>query len=162
MSSECKPKSQWALRTVKSVNSILFYFVQHPACRRQRSTTMPNCMHGPNAIFIIQGDYHDRGNQYNIHGASPGNYSLFTADSESNLIYYLRMVVISQIKYVYVPPHPVSPRFTGQETYLAKLREYFELPTDNMSGRRCFLLYGMGGVGKTQIALKFAEENSDR
>ena len=58
-----------------------------------------------------------------------------------------------------MPPRPLSPRFTGQELYLDKLRNYFGQPS---SLRRRFLLYGKGGVGKTQLALKFAEENADR
>lgn len=71
---------------------------------------------------------------------------------------------ISQTEYVYVPPHPLSPRFTGQEEYLEKLRDYFGPHTSEtwQKQRRCFLLYGIGGVGKTQIALKFAEESADR
>ena len=29
-------------------------------------------------------------------------------------------------------------------------------------GRKSFLLYGMGGIGKTQICLKFVEEMAER
>ena len=52
-----------------------------------------------------------------------------------------------------------SPRFTGQEKHLRRLHEYFVPLSPH---RKIFLLYGMGGVGKTQICLKFAEETSDR
>ena len=123
---------------------------------------MPTSMHGSNAAFLVQGNYNDYGNQCNVQGTSPGNYSLYLMCIRSDLIYHMQIAVVLQPKYVYVPPHPISLRFTGQEPYLAKLREYFELPTSDTPGRRCFLLYGMGGVGKTQIALKFAEENADR
>ena len=56
-----------------------------------------------------------------------------------------------------------SPRFTGQKMYLEKLKAFFS-PRDGQSQvqsypRRLFLLYGMGGAGKTQICLKFIEEN---
>ena len=45
----------------------------------QRGTTpiMPISMHGQNAAFIVQGDFHDHGNQYNnIQGTGQGNCSL--------------------------------------------------------------------------------------
>ena len=32
---------------------------------------------------------------------------------------------------------------------------------DSVRKRKFFLLYGMGGIGKTQICLKFIEEMSD-
>ncbi|CAE6482651.1 unnamed protein product, partial [Rhizoctonia solani] len=50
---------------------------------------------------------------------------------------------------------PSSSRFTGREEYIAKARAYF---TSGSQGRRVFVLYGLGGAGKTQIALRCAEE----
>jgi hypothetical protein len=39
------------------------------------------------------------------------------------------------------------------------LKDHF---TSNIGGQRIFfLLHGLGGIGKTQICLKFIEENSD-
>ena len=58
-------------------------------------------------------------------------------------------------------PRP-SPRFTGREDYLEKLRQHFGTHAGQPKHRQQFLLYGMGGVGKTQICLKFAEEHSDQ
>ena len=59
-------------------------------------------------------------------------------------------------------PNP-SPRFTGQTEAIAKLkRHFFTNPNDAVQKIKVFLLYGMGGIGKTQICLKFAEEMSDR
>ncbi|KAF8994288.1 P-loop containing nucleoside triphosphate hydrolase protein, partial [Cyathus striatus] len=46
--------------------------------------------------------------------------------------------------------------FTGQEEYLKKLHEQFD--KNDASGRKLYLLYGMGGIGKTQICLKFKDE----
>ena len=69
--------------------------------------------------------------------------------------------------YVYIPPHPISPRFTGQQIYLDRLQSYFKPPNSinqtNVMGqeRRRALLYGTGGTGKTQLALKFAEIHSE-
>ena len=54
---------------------------------------------------------------------------------------------------------PSSRLFTGREDDLGKLRQYFD-QRDGPSPRRQFLLYGIGGGGKTQIALKFVEECS--
>jgi len=55
---------------------------------------------------------------------------------------------------------PPSKIFTGCRDYLEKLRNYFDVRADKSQHRKQFLLYGMGGVGKTQICLKFAEESS--
>jgi len=42
---------------------------------------------------------------------------------------------------------------------LQKLKDHF---TSNNEGQRIFfLLHGLGGIGKTQICLKFIEESSD-
>ena len=59
-------------------------------------------------------------------------------------------------------PNP-STRFTGRTEAIAKLkRHFFTDPDDGVQKRKVFLLYGMGGIGKTQICLKFVEEMSDR
>ncbi|KAM6500327.1 hypothetical protein JOM56_003341 [Amanita muscaria] len=54
------------------------------------------------------------------------------------------------------PLRPPSVFFTGRDIYLQALKDCF-LPK-LVSGRKKFLLYGMGGIGKTQICLKFIEE----
>jgi len=61
---------------------------------------------------------------------------------------------------------PVKPnssiRFTGRTDVLAKLKEHFTAENhDKLRRRKFFLLYGMGGIGKTQICLRFIEEMSD-
>ena len=56
---------------------------------------------------------------------------------------------------------PSSRNFTGRRDYLTKLRDFFTAESDGPLRRKSFLLYGMGGIGKTQICLRFAEENSD-
>ena len=61
---------------------------------------------------------------------------------------------------------PVKPnssiRFTGRTDVLAKLKEHFTAKSaDKLRCRKFFLLYGMGGIGKTQICLRFIEDMSD-
>ena len=58
-------------------------------------------------------------------------------------------------------PNP-SSRFTGRTKVIAKLKRHFSNTNDSAQGRKFFLLYGMGGIGKTQICLKFLEDMSDR
>ena len=59
-------------------------------------------------------------------------------------------------------PNP-STRFTGRTEIIAKLKEHlFANPKDGVWKRKYFLLHGMGGIGKTQICLKFIEEMSEQ
>ena len=56
---------------------------------------------------------------------------------------------------------PLSTIFTGREDVLSKMRHYFSLSTaSGLSQQHIFVLYGMGGAGKTQIALKFVQQNA--
>ena len=59
-------------------------------------------------------------------------------------------------------PNP-SNRFTGRTKVVAKLtRHFFGKTNDAVKKRKFFLLYGMGGIGKTQICLKFLEDMSEQ
>ena len=59
-------------------------------------------------------------------------------------------------------PKP-STRFTGRTEVIAKLKQHFFTKTnDAVQRRKFFLLYGMGGIGKTQICLKFVEDMCNR
>jgi hypothetical protein len=64
-------------------------------------------------------------------------------------------------KIEYKPRAPSSTNFTGRRDYLTKLRDFFSAESDGPLRRKSFLLYGMGGIGKTQICLRFTEESSD-
>jgi len=57
-----------------------------------------------------------------------------------------------------------SNLFTGQRVYIERLKDYFLSPKhrNGTSNRRLFLLHGMGGIGKTQICLKFIKEASEQ
>ncbi|KAF8996509.1 hypothetical protein BDQ17DRAFT_915765 [Cyathus striatus] len=50
-----------------------------------------------------------------------------------------------------------TANFIGQEQYLEKLHNHFNSNENNE--RKMFLLHGMGGIGKTQICLKFIDES---
>ncbi|KAA6412978.1 MAG: hypothetical protein FRX48_02721 [Lasallia pustulata] len=58
-------------------------------------------------------------------------------------------------------PRP-SPKFTGRKKYLDRLDSFFFTKTSPRQANRIFLLHGMGGAGKTQICLKFADDYKDR
>jgi Holliday junction resolvasome RuvABC ATP-dependent DNA helicase subunit len=56
-----------------------------------------------------------------------------------------------------------NPLFIGWKDVLDKLRKIFVHGADSkLTLRHSCLLWGTGGIGKTQICLKFTEEISDR
>ena len=55
----------------------------------------------------------------------------------------------------------LSNQFTGRTAVIAELERHFSNTTDSAQKRKFFLLHGMGGIGKTQICLKFVQEMSD-
>ena len=62
-----------------------------------------------------------------------------------------------------IPQKPNSSAlFTGREDIIEKLKNHFAPQVQGNTERKSFLLYGMGGIGKTQICLKFVEEMADR
>jgi hypothetical protein len=48
--------------------------------------------------------------------------------------------------------------FTGREDILAQLDNYFNVEGPAKQEQHIFVLYGLGGAGKTQIALKFVNQ----
>ena len=66
----------------------------------------------------------------------------------------------SSIPYTNVPLS--SDLFTGRGTFLRALGSYFTDQGPGQHRRREYLLHGMGGAGKTQIALRFAETHAQR
>lgn len=66
-------------------------------------------------------------------------------------------------KYFHVP-HNVSNMFTGQGRQYHELRQKMFKPKelDHGNHRRVFVLYGLGGSGKTQFCLKFIQDHRDK
>lgn len=61
-------------------------------------------------------------------------------------------------------PYTVSSVFTGRENVCQRLSEAC-LPSNAREGHRIqkrFVLHGLGGSGKTQICLKFAQDHRER
>jgi len=62
---------------------------------------------------------------------------------------------------IYNPTKSTCPHFTGREGFLRNIAGFLKpRGKDDVPSRREFLLYGIGGAGKTQICLKFAEQYS--
>ena len=64
----------------------------------------------------------------------------------------------------YELPFDVSPEFIGGHEVCRNLRDSC-LPSGNSTAQisqRIFTLYGLGGSGKTQMALKFASDHRER
>jgi NB-ARC domain len=57
----------------------------------------------------------------------------------------------------YLVPHQPNPRFWGREHALQEVRSHLEGAGHN-TDLKAFALHGMGGVGKTQIALQYADK----
>ena len=91
--------------------------------------------------------------QYNLENENKGSSGRPTAD----------VVISSQQERSTEPPEP-SNMFTGRADILNQLSAYFSDTTTSAASttQRVFVLLGMGGVGKTQIALKFVNEYQAR
>ncbi len=64
----------------------------------------------------------------------------------------------------YEVPHNVSSIFTGRDDISGKLRAKclpVELPNTQRE-HKVFVLYGLGGIGKTQVCLNFAQSHRER
>jgi Cdc6-like AAA superfamily ATPase len=57
---------------------------------------------------------------------------------------------------------PPSSRFVGRRAILDRLDDHFRPRSERHKPRREFLLSGMGGAGKTQTALRFAQQYAER
>ncbi|KAJ7927274.1 hypothetical protein B0H13DRAFT_2556647 [Mycena leptocephala] len=93
------------------------------------------------AIFDMQVEVHDmRSEVHEIHAAviSSNFPSVQASQSTSNC-------------------PPPSRNFLGRQRVLDKMHQYFN---QTLGKQHIYVLYGLGGAGKTQIALKFVQESS--
>ncbi|KAJ7487086.1 hypothetical protein FB451DRAFT_776392 [Mycena latifolia] len=87
---------------------------------------------------------------------------LRTEEAKSKLTGTSEVLLNPVIRNPHSPLHlkvcpPANFHFTGREDILGVMSKYFN--TD-IGRRHSFLLHGLGGVGKTQIALKFVEQST--
>jgi len=68
-------------------------------------------------------------------------------------------------------PKPVDPFYTGREAQAKSLQEWLLPPTSRgheeslgkgEERQKRFVIYGVGGAGKTQFCCKFAEDNREK
>lgn len=106
-----------------------------------------------------------------LYGEAIGSLASRSNNTRNKGVYYPHELVSTVFTYAYhsqelrvVIPPPPSYIFTGREDYLAQMEECFDLTKTSMElkKQRRFILYRIGGMGKTQIALKFRERNSDK
>lgn len=63
----------------------------------------------------------------------------------------------------YVVPRQVNPNFTGRKDICQKLIDSLTPGRHRRAGtQRRYVLYGIGGAGKTQIAAKFTQDCRNR
>jgi len=53
-------------------------------------------------------------------------------------------------------PFQKNDNFTGRDRELAEIHEALHSPDTPLPGRRTVVLHGLGGIGKTQLAIQYA------
>ncbi|KAJ7711427.1 hypothetical protein B0H16DRAFT_599700 [Mycena metata] len=81
----------------------------------------------------------------------------FKVDEMHTIITALSFAVVKAVQRINNCPPP-SRIFQGRQAILDKMHQFFE--TDSGKQQHIYVLHGLGGVGKTQIALKFIEQSS--
>ena len=91
--------------------------------------------------------------------------NLFICQNHVENLQYIQYIQPANMQMqIPVPRKPNSSSiFTGRKDILNKLGKVFAPRASNrLIPRRSCLLWGLGGIGKTQICLKFTEEESAR
>ena len=65
------------------------------------------------------------------------------------------------VKSCYCVPYTANPRFWGREEVLERIQKALN-PAGGQQGLRTYALWGLGGVGKTQIAIHYASRSRDQ
>jgi signal recognition particle GTPase len=61
----------------------------------------------------------------------------------------------------FLVPHTVSRHFTGRHEMLQIMKDKL-VPNRIVKDQQRFVLYGLGGSGKTQMSLKFAQDHEEK
>ena len=107
----------------------------------------------------------------NAHGTAVSGGTFYAANTVSETVRYVLSRLMAWFWQIHInnsnqtttngvipiTPNP-SNQFTGRTEVIARLERHFSNTNDSAQKRKSFLLYGMGGIGKTQICLKFVEE----
>jgi hypothetical protein len=88
----------------------------------------------------------------------------FDVHNENRPFYYERRVSEAPLNKHFHLPQRVSSIFTGREDMSQVVKESFfaEMDDDMTRQQRRFIIYGIGGSGKTQFCCKFAQDHRDR
>ena len=86
----------------------------------------------------------------------------FDMCDESRLFHYERKKSEQRVNRFFCIPQVVSSIFTGRESTIAAVRSAFwELEAVTVQQKR-YIIYGIGGSGKTQFCSKFAQDNREK
>ncbi|KAJ6459222.1 P-loop containing nucleoside triphosphate hydrolase protein [Mycena sanguinolenta] len=113
-----------------------------------------------NQYISASGGQGGRGGQGGVHGGGGGhgegpNFYIETEHLIMNMGQSPNVVGASPQVMNNCPP--ASRNFHGQRTILDTMHHFF---AQDMQKQKIYVLYGLGGAGKTQIALKFIEEST--
>lgn len=78
----------------------------------------------------------------------------------------LEMMKDSQINNEILPchyvPFGINEQFFGRDEILQRIKAVLDPPIEGYSGRKSLVLHGLGGVGKTKIALQYVIQSRHR
>ncbi|KAJ7440005.1 hypothetical protein FB451DRAFT_142118 [Mycena latifolia] len=138
-------------------------------CERIHEDNARRFCSSPNTYFrlnVLQGLQGFEQQHWGRSGEVSAHSSVYlgTEDAKSKLTSAVNVILNPVVPmsdspaYMKVCPPP-SVRFTGREDILLKMSEYFNT---SIGQRHIFLLHGLGGSGKSQIAFKFVAQSTSR
>ena len=88
-----------------------------------------------------------------------GQNSSLQVGHNSGNIYYASSAPGNEVDSAFEIPDLLSPYFTGRKDEIARLKEIYQ--ASHTTGPARCIVYGMPGLGKTQLALRFAYSNKE-